>query len=178
MPASIHIDPELAERAAKEWGNAHGYYGAAGGWISPGASQEAVTAGQGGRAVVQGWFNFWTEHKRAILDHYAAQLTAHPTFEAFVGGPSRTYRPTLRCRGPRDWRYAFLADAFDEVMASRRDPRRAYRGVDAPDYRIVPTRNRFVVLDRYGRPVPGGWCLSSDEAWRVIAHRRRMDAAG
>jgi hypothetical protein len=118
------------ELAAREWGNARGFYGAKGGHIYEAVSQAAATAGYG-RHVTQGWFNFWTDNKRAILDHYTQQLTAFASFAALTNPDGTTYRPTLRSRRPGDWRVAFLADQYDAVMQARRDPRRAYRGTNA-----------------------------------------------
>lgn len=121
------IDRALAERAAKEWANAHGYFGATGGWISKGESQAAVTAG-GGRSVTQGWFNLWTLKRRQIEDYYTSLHTAFGTFDAMVHPESPTYRPTLLVLGPKDWRIAFLANAYDVAMGKQGDRRRAFTG--------------------------------------------------
>jgi hypothetical protein len=125
---------DLAEKAAREYGLAHGYKGAQGGWIW---RVDASGLAQGKHPVCQGWFNFWTIFRREIENHFTQKLTAFPTFDAMVNPESKTYRPTILVRDtPRDWRQAFLASAYDvyQGAAFRRDPRRAYTGypVDAP----------------------------------------------
>lgn len=117
------IQTELVEKAAKEYALAHRYEGAVGGWIYRLDSEGVAT-----HAVCQGWFNFWTMFRRQIEDWYTLRLTASSSFDAFVHPESKTYRPTLLVRGPRDWRYAFLANAYDVAMKNQGDARRAYVG--------------------------------------------------
>lgn len=126
------IDGDLWERAAKEYANAHGYFGTVGGWIVKAESQAAATAGHCSKGITQGWDNFRALKRTQILDYYTSLLTASGTFEALVTPESPTYRPTLLVLGPKDWRYAFLASAYDVRMAQRGDRRRAYTGHSEP----------------------------------------------
>jgi len=129
------IDTDLAEKAAKEYAQENGYFGAVGGWIykesdwSKARRAENPEALRRGSAVTQGWFNFWCSYRRAIEDHFTAKLTAFPTFDAMVHPASPTYRPTILVRdNPRDWRWAFLANAYDVAQKNRGDRRRAHTG--------------------------------------------------
>jgi hypothetical protein len=128
------IDSDLTVKAAREYAKAHGYKGAQGGWIW---RVDANGLAQGKHPVCQGWFNFWSIKRQEIQDHFTAALTAFPTFDALVNPESKTYRPTILVRDTaRDWRWAFLASAYDAHQSApfRRDPRRAHTGypVDAP----------------------------------------------
>ena len=127
------LDTELAEKAAKEWAQAHGFFGAVGGWIyresnwSKARRAEQPEALRRGHAVTQGWFNFYTYFRSEIRGWYATKLTAFPSFDALVNAPN--YRPTILVKdSPRDWRWAYLAEVYDVFQAGRGDPRRAHTG--------------------------------------------------
>lgn len=110
---------DLQERAAKEWAaEEKGWHGRQGGWI--------YTA-SGATPITQGWWNVWSMFRLPIRDYYTQKLTAFRTFRALIQAEGG-YRPTLLARGPRDWRYRFLADEYDAWQEKRGDPRRAYRG--------------------------------------------------
>jgi hypothetical protein len=126
-PPREYVPAEYRDALSRRWAHAHGYFGAAGGWIYRGESQEAVTRGQG-RSLCQGWGVFWTYFKARILDDLTRDLTAMGSFQELTHPASPTYRPTLLVLKPQDWKTDALADAYDQAMAAQRDPRRAYRG--------------------------------------------------
>jgi hypothetical protein len=111
------LNEALVMKAAREWGQAHGFKGNQGGWIS---HQDAPR-----HSICQGWWLLGRTRMPQILDWYTRKLTAFESMNDMVLHTAPSYRPTIL---PRDWRHVLLADAYDWRMARRGDSRRAYRG--------------------------------------------------
>ena len=63
--------------------------------------------------------------RQARLDRICASLTGFPTFDHLLNARG-SYRPTIHTLEDLDLGY--LADCYDQAMASRNDDRRTYRG--------------------------------------------------
>ena len=162
------VPTEYEEALAKAYAKKHGFVGVVGGWIYRAEPDERPWR-QGklrpkGHAITQGWHNFYSLKKVAILDELTRELTASRTFAEFTHPTAhgRTYRPTLLVLSPRDWRADALACAYDSVRASQKDLRRPHPGHRArPGGRLMP-RPRAPIIERFlaqieVEPLSGCW---------------------
>lgn len=113
---------------AKHWGETVCNYRNRGGYIygQNAIEREGRLTSHSRYTGFQGWGVLYAAHRVQILDHLTRELTAARSFEELLATePCNTYRPTISAS--RNWRYAALAEAYDEAQARRHDPRRAYR---------------------------------------------------